>query len=136
MGIVRAEENLVRAYRIVDELDKSCANRPGSVVVDFFEIFFRLLLAFRVALAPVEPVEVQENHTAQMGGDELEVRVAIEHATINDARKCQGAVGGPENFLMQRIFVPVGLARRVGWMKKQRLVLSRQCIPERLELGL
>ena len=71
-----------------------------------------------------------------MRGDEFQVRVAIEHATIDDARKCQGAVGGPENFLMQRILVPVGLARRVGRMKKQRLALRRQRVPERLELGL
>ena len=84
MGIVRAEENLARAHRIVDELNKSRANRPGSVVVDLFKIFFRLPLAFRAALALVEPVEIQENHTTQMRGDELEVRVAIKDAAVNN----------------------------------------------------
>src|SRR5262245_9855625 len=71
-----------------------------------------------------------------MRGDELQVRVTIKHATIDNARKCQSAVGGPEDFLMERIFVPVCLARRVGGMKKQRLARGRQRIPERLELGL
>jgi hypothetical protein len=59
MGIVCAEKNLIRARRIVDEPDESRANRPGGVVVDLFEIYFRLLLAFRITFAPVEPVEIQ-----------------------------------------------------------------------------
>src|SRR5262245_54024222 len=136
MGIVCAEENLTRTHRIVDELDKSRANRPSSVVVDLFEILFRLALALRIALTPVESVEIQENHTAQVGRDELEIRVPIEHTTIDDARKRQSAVGWPEYLLVQRIFVPVGLARRVSRMKKQRFAARRQGIPERLEFSL
>src|SRR5215470_8942477 len=95
MGIIRAEENLIRTHGIVDKLDKSSANRPGGVVVDLFEIFFRLSLALRIALTPVEPVEIQENHTAQVGRDELEVPVTIEHTAVDDARKRQSAVGWP-----------------------------------------
>src|SRR5262249_5768540 len=100
MWIVRTEENLIRTHGIVYRLDKSGGNRPGVVVVDLFEIFLRLPLAFRIAFAPVEPIEIQENHTAQVGRDELEVRVTIEHTAVDDARKRQSAVGRPEDFLM------------------------------------
>src|SRR5581483_2071231 len=64
--VVGAEENPIGAHRVVDELDERRANRSGGVVINLLEVELRLLLADRIALAPVEPVEVEQDHAAEM----------------------------------------------------------------------
>src|SRR5689334_3783127 len=75
MRIIGAEENLIGTHRVVDELDERGANRPGGVVINLFEVNLRLLLANGIALAPVEAVEIEQDHAAEMGCDQLQFRI-------------------------------------------------------------
>ena len=101
MGIIRAEKDLIGAHCIIDELDECGSYRASSVVIDLLEIFFRLSFAFGISFAPVEPVEIEQDHPAEVGRDEPEIRVAVEDSIVNDSGNCQSAVCRPENFLMQ-----------------------------------
>ena len=107
MRIIGAEKDLPRAYRVINELDELGANRPGGIVENFFEIDFRLLPACRIAFAPVEPVEIEQDHATEVRTDYLELRITVKDAGVDDARDRQRAVGRPENLLMQRIFFPI-----------------------------
>src|SRR5688572_29583094 len=71
-----------------------------------------------------------------MRGNQFDRRIAIEYPAINNPRYRQGAVGGPEELLVQRVLVPIGLAWRIGWVKKQRFAACLERVPERLEFRL
>ena len=71
-----------------------------------------------------------------MGRNELESRVAIENPAVNDSGHGQSGVCGPQDLLVQRIFIPVGLAGSIGGVEEQRPSSSVDRIPEKLEFRL
>src|SRR5258705_4953026 len=49
--IIGAEKDLLRAYRVINELDELGANRPRGIVENFLEVDIWLLPACRISLA-------------------------------------------------------------------------------------
>src|ERR1041385_2017981 len=130
--VVTPQKNLPRADGVAREFDERTADVPSRIVINLLEISFGLRLALDLALAPVEPVGINEKHAAEMRGDEPQIGMAVEDAAVDDARDRERRIRRPKNLLVQRKAIPVRLARSVGGMEKQRLAGCNERRPERL----